>query len=789
MKKTPFLSATFCCGVFASMAQVLFVRETLVVFHGSELSIGAVMASWLAGVAVGAAVARFLAVRVSVGRLAWWPSGLLAVGGLVAPLQILGIRVARSIAGVPQAEYGSLGYALACSLLLFAPTAVIVGIFFPTACILASKNEIKEGGGRIGALSRVYAAESVGSMVGGVVLTWVALPLLDNIRAGWLACCFAFAGSFLCVQGHESAKMFFRAVIGAAAMLYGVAAWHPSLRHEIAVLRWRSVGILPSHGVEEGGAELVADIDTPYQNLALVRISGQHALYANGILAGIFPDPIGTEHNIHFIMAQKPLSRRVLVIGGIPTEDIPEILRYPVEEVVYVELDPAMGSILEKSVKDSYAAVFGSGRVRVVHDDAVRYVRRCKQQFDMVMVNAGEPVTLAAGRWVTHEFFSDIRKLLNDEGVMVVSMTSSERLQAEAAAAGGSIYSTLKSVFPVVLVTAETRNRYFAGFAESDLTFDRDELFQRSSSAHLGTRYFRPEYFLFADEIDPPKTALVTNRFASACSQINTILWPSASGYAMALWSRFSGSGIEGLVAGTKRWSVHRLSLAVAVVGIALLMMGLALRVADGIGRERLRVEWRRLMIVAAIGAGGFWGMALDMALILLFQSFLGCIYTKMGFVNAVFMSGLALGALSGRRLANRGEMSAWYAFMGIQACLAAFAVTIPPAVRLALGSVPGIELSGFGIYVAVGVTGWGVGALFALGNWLLIQGGVPIGAAASVTELLDHLGAASGALALGALFFPALGVSGSCVLIAAIAAGGLLASISACVAHARSEG
>ena len=54
------LVAMFCLGAFAAIAQVLFVRETLVVFFGNELSIGVMFASWLLGISLGAFAARFL---------------------------------------------------------------------------------------------------------------------------------------------------------------------------------------------------------------------------------------------------------------------------------------------------------------------------------------------------------------------------------------------------------------------------------------------------------------------------------------------------------------------------------------------------------------------------------------------------------------------------------------------------------------------------------------------------------------------------------------------------------
>lgn len=775
-------AATFCCGMFAGMVQVLFIREALVVFHGSELSIGAAMAAWLVGVSAGAAAARVLSGRAGSNLLAKLPAGLLAAGGLLAPLQLCGIRTARWLAGVPPGEYGSLAALLACSLALFVPTAGIVGMFFPTACVIAAGKCGGDNRRQASALSWVYAGESLGSMAGGAALAWLILPFLDNARAVCLASCVAFAGSALSIFRPGRGRLFFRWALAAAAAGLLFASWQPFVRRQFAALRWRSMGILPrgAEGGGGGGAELVDDIDTPYQNLALIRISGQCALYANGVLAGIFPDPVGTEHNVHFIMAQKPRSRRVLLVGGIPTEDIPELLRYPVGEIVYVELDPGVGRILERGSGAEYCAAVRGPRILTAHDDAVRFVRRCGGRFDAVIVNAPEPVTLAANRWLTREFFLGIRGVLASDGFMAVSVPSSERLQAEAAAVGGSVYRTLKSVFPVVLATAESRNRFFAGFQESALTFDRQELFRRSSSANLSTRYFRPEYFLFADEIDPSKTELARRRFEGSLSDVNTVLHPSTCGYGLVLWSRFSGSGVERFTKWARQWNARALSWVVTGIGILILAGGWFLRGARGSGCGRFRGGWRFAMLAASIGACGFCGMGLDMALILLFQSLLGCIYTKLGIVNSVFMAGLAAGAVSGRGIAARGEKAAWVGLAAVQMGMAAMAFAIPAGASLALARIPDMDVAGLCVYAAVGISGWCVGALFMLANFLLIHGGSLLGNAAAITELADHLGAALSALALGAFFFPALGVSGSCVLIGSVGLCALAAIVSA---------
>ena len=56
-QKGGLISSLVLVGCYATIAQVLLVREFLVVFYGSELCLGIIFGSWLLGVALGAAIA------------------------------------------------------------------------------------------------------------------------------------------------------------------------------------------------------------------------------------------------------------------------------------------------------------------------------------------------------------------------------------------------------------------------------------------------------------------------------------------------------------------------------------------------------------------------------------------------------------------------------------------------------------------------------------------------------------------------------------------------------------
>ena len=72
-------------GVYAQVAQALLARESLVVFYGNEVSLGAFFGSWLLWVAVGAGAAVGLRSRITAGRaVAWLGVLLIAMPALLA---------------------------------------------------------------------------------------------------------------------------------------------------------------------------------------------------------------------------------------------------------------------------------------------------------------------------------------------------------------------------------------------------------------------------------------------------------------------------------------------------------------------------------------------------------------------------------------------------------------------------------------------------------------------------------------------------------------------------------
>jgi spermidine synthase len=787
------LAAMFCMGVFGTIAQVTFMREMLVTFFGNELCIGIILGGWLVGIGMGAAVAGFLLRRLPLSPPAGCPLWLLPVFLLAAagfPVQVYIARIVRLILGVPAGEYAPLIAVAVSSLLILLPTCAVIGLTFPAACAslarIRAASDSRAGGHGASAVSMVYSIESAGSMAAGLLLTFVLLPRLTPsgvvlVGSGAVALGAACLrrGAFGPVLAALAAGMFVSAVLR--------PDWLQRVEDRTLQARWSAFGALTRERGTLGAdarppVRLVYSADTVYQNLAVTESEGQYALYGNGLVMFAFPDPITEELGIHFAMAQNPGAQRVLLIGGNPAGDIPELLKYPVRRLVYVEIDPGIGTAVRAAMGIGEGKAMDDPRVVRVAEDAPRFVRRCAESFDAVLIRAPEPSTAAANRFFTIEFYRHVRRLLAPRGFMVTAVSSSERLRSEAADLGASVYQTLRAVFPVVNVTAETRNRFFAGGADAGLTFDRQTLYERSRRSAISCRYFRPEYFLGADEIDGEKTRYVEERFSAEPVPLNTTLRPVTYFYNLVLWSRYSGSGVERPLHRLRTLTATGIARGVTFAGCLVLFAGwtarwgrrLGRRAADGTG-----AGWVKGMLALVVASTGLCGMALEIVLMFVVQSLYGYVYTRMGLIVAMFMLGLVLGAPSGRRLGRGMGWRPWAASAGVGLVLLAVCVGLPAWVAAASAgrTTVGGEAWVYGLMVIVG---WGVGAQFPLANRLFADARGSVAAGAAWLNAADHIGAALGGALVGVALIPVVGVGGSCFLLAVVQVFGLMSLLSA---------
>jgi spermidine synthase len=179
-----FVPALFCfflSGFAALLYQTVWTRQFAFVFGTADLAVATVLAAYMGGLALGAALAARLAVRV--GRPLLVYGGLELVIALAALLVPAAIRASTALAVVlfgggdapPSATGASLAsfYLLAAFVILLVPT-VCMGATLPLLARMAVRSD-DELGARVGTL---YAINTAGAVAGTVVAGFVLLPWL-----------------------------------------------------------------------------------------------------------------------------------------------------------------------------------------------------------------------------------------------------------------------------------------------------------------------------------------------------------------------------------------------------------------------------------------------------------------------------------------------------------------------------------------------------------------------------------------------------------------------------------
>jgi len=738
-------------GATAIIAQVLLLRECLIVVAGNELFIAMFFGSWFAGIALGAAIGSVWKVRDE--RLAVWVPAFLALQVVLLPLLMISLRAVRSRWGWPAWELVPFFPLLQMAAAHLCPFSLLTGLTFPMLCRLAVTTERASGR----AIGLVYAVESLGSLVGGAAATFVFAVYCEPLTSAWILGALTTINLiwFSLGVGTRTGRVL-AAVSAAPAVGFLIAAASPV---RLAVENW-SAGL--RHKSYGAGFEWLAERYTPYQHLALARRGEQYNLLSNGQFISSFPDPYAIRQRVHLMMSQGETARRVLVLGGGESGALTPLLLYPGVRIDYVEIDPSVLAMVRPYLEETERRALEDPRVHVFHEDARNFVRRglaetdntSRPLYDVIFCNTPDPSTAAMNRFYTQDFFEQASRLLSPSGVFVTSISSSANyFDPELLDYVGSVYEALAATFGHVLATPGTRAFLFATAKDDLLTSDVERLIARYEQRGISDPGFSPLYFHTAFETDALQQINQTLRGSVGKVRSNTDSEPVTYLYYLRLWNRFSGNRSRRVFAWIERYDWRWL----VWTCFGLLVFRLATARAWPMTSDRAAFRHA----AAVLFATGTAGMVSSVVLLLLFQNLHGSLYRDVGLLVALFMAGLTAGSWLGNRLGREqkgalvGRLAVAAAAFGLFFLALAWAAVGGPSAGLA-GTLLGKRTF---FYTAMILAGALTGMPFPLVGRLGVACGRDPGRTGGVLESLDHLGACFGAFATGIILVPIGGI------------------------------
>lgn len=558
----------FIVGFVSTAIQLLFIREMLNIAGGYELITGIFLGSWLILSAAGASISMI--------------SHLSDVKKInlifsLSPFVSLFFLLIFSRLFLNTGETPSFLVSMIYTLIVLIPICVVSGFTFTRLMSIARTNNDSAPG-------TSFSIETAGGIASGIIISILTHGLLNTYQTLFLIILLSITYTLITFYLiNIKAKRVFRILM--AVLFAGIIIFN------IDII-FRQI-LLP-------GIKVTDSNDTPYGNISRGNYKGEQSVYYNQRLLTYNDDVVEREENIHYAMLQSNSPEKVILISGSLLNNLPELLKYPVKEIVYVERDPVLANI-EKSRPYS-----NSNKLIIENEDAFSYIRNSMEMADVIILLTPPPSTLLLNRYYTTEFFHYVKKRLKADGIFMCSPGPGDNyLNKESINLYSSIYNSLEDVF--INVKPVIGNKLYLISSDKEISVSFCQL---ADIKKIKNTYVSSDYL--SDELIVKKSNEVTLLFDNKISQ-NRSAFPIASFHFQSyFFSSNPGEKIPALI----------------------LMMILFAIPAVGIKRRNM------LMYFSASALAGF-----EILILLTLQLIVGNMYQLTGLIIAGLMSGLAIGA------------------------------------------------------------------------------------------------------------------------------------------------
>ncbi len=176
------------------------------------------------------------------------------------------------------------------------------------------------------------------------------------------------------------------------------------------------------------GDPVVFESHSPYQRLVVTKWHDDIRLYINGNLQFSSRDEARYHEALVLpAMQMVPAAREVLILGGGDGLAAREVLKYPqVEHITLVDLDPQMTDTFRSSAELSRlnAGSLAHPKVRVVNDDAAKWLEQAQGKFDVIIIDLPDPSNFSLGKLYSVPMYRLVARHLAPGGKIVVQSTS-----------------------------------------------------------------------------------------------------------------------------------------------------------------------------------------------------------------------------------------------------------------------------------------------------------------------------------------------------------------------------
>ncbi|MCK4437022.1 fused MFS/spermidine synthase [bacterium] len=739
--------AILVSGFSGIVAQILLLRELLVTFYGNELSIGIILANWLILEAFGC---FFLGKGIEQFRRKTEAFvGLLLLFSFSFPLAIYLTRVLKELIGAVPGEGLGLWPILYSSFLILLPVSLPHGALFTFSCKIYDNLARRKDASSIG---KVYIYETLGTIAGGIAFTYLLIPYFHSFQIAFAVASLNFIlgmlllGPFWRHRQIQIAKIMYIAS-AAFLVLYAYLMFSPEadrIHHLSIRQQWR-------------GKEVVHYQNSIYGNIAVIQEHEQYTFFSNSIpiITTPVPDITFVEEFVHLPMLSHSDPQEVLVISGGAGGVINEILKYPVERVDYVELDPLLLRVVKKFPTPLTQVELTDPRVNIKYTDGRLFIKRTPHKYDLVLVGLSSPSDLQANRLFTMEFFSLVKKTLKEKGILVITSPGSlTYLSEELRNLNACIHRTLKAVYPYVRIIPGDFNLFLASTSKDISLISSTLLSQRLSERKLKVSLLTPAHIEY--RLDQRWLGWFLTSLRGAGEKLNQDFLPLGVFYSLAYWNALFSPYMRGLF----RWfgQVNFRLFVILLFVFTLAFLSVRFKMA----------RFSNLSVPFAIAATGFAGMIFDLALIFTFQTLCGYVYHRIGLLVTAFMVGVAVGSLVMTSLLERIKRD-FASFLKMEIAIILFSAALPMIFLLFhpyLDHPAAFFLLQIVFLFLSFLSGLLIGAQFPLANKIYLKTSPNLSGTAGLLYGADLFGGWIAGILGGVVLFPVLGLVRTCIIV-----------------------
>jgi len=185
---------------------------------------------------------------------------------------------------------------------------------------------------------------------------------------------------------------------------------------------------------------------------------------------------------------------KVLIIGGGDGGALRETVKHKsVKEIYLVDIDKKVIEVSKKYLPSVSAGAFKDGRLKILNQDALKFIRNYKNYFDIIINDLTDPNGLSLVLWRTG-FYKDTLKALKEGGVAAFQTAYLKEGFAKEAR------KTIKKVFPFfkahkAFVGCFPFDEHTFSFASKKIDFNKitfKEIQKRHKKLKIKTKYYSP---------------------------------------------------------------------------------------------------------------------------------------------------------------------------------------------------------------------------------------------------------------------------------------------------------